>query len=616
MIINFNEITKYYGANLILDKVSGVISKDSRIGIIGANGAGKTTLLKLISGVEQPDSGSLYTNPSIKLKYLTQNFSFDNNATATEVMRSAFSKELRALEEIERLDLSTDSGKHEYDRLTKIIQAGDAYNIDVKINYVLNGMGFNEKQKNQTVGTLSGGEKTRLALAKLLLSDADVLLLDEPTNHLDFKTCAWLENYLAGYKGAVVCVTHDRYFLDKTCTEIWEIEFGKINVYKGNYSTYKAEKTANLDRAEKEYQELTAYRNKLEDYIAKNLVRASTSKMAKSRRKELEKLEVPEKPREYNKQINIKFKFNKKSWFDALKCTDLSVKAGGKLLFSGLSLDIKAGEKVAIIGDNGAGKTTFFKTLTGDHTDYSGKIVWGKDIKIGVFEQSHVYSDPQKTVYNELWDEFPGMTDNEVRSHLAALLFSSDDIFKTVSDISGGESARLQLAALALRDCNTLMLDEPTNHLDMMSKERLEGALLEFGGTELIISHDRYLLNTLPDKIIYLSNDKTEIFEGKFDDYIKESERNTAEKIVNKKPNKPQNGYKTKEDRAAEAKKRAEISECEKGIALLESEISELEKTIAENTSDYETLTLACNTLEEKKLELDKLTERWITLSE
>ena len=615
MIINFNNLVKYYGSDIILNKISGIIDNKSRIGIIGANGAGKTTLLKLISGVETPDSGTIYINPNVKLGYLTQNLVFESCATVFDEMLNVFEKEIQAIEQLNKLDLSSSNGKNEYDRLTKYISARDAYNIDVKINYVLNGMGFTEKQKSQSISTLSGGEKTRLAISKLLLCDANVLLLDEPTNHLDFKTCAWLEEYLKNYGGAVISVTHDRYYLDKVCTEIWEIKYGKLNVYRESYSSYKKTKAKNLELVEKAYKEQNDYINKLEDYISKNIVRASTSKMAKSRQKELDRIERIDKPREYNKQINIKFKFNKKSWFDVLKLNNLSVSAGGMLLFSDLCADIKAGEKIAVIGDNGAGKSTLFKVLVGSHKDYTGKFLWGKDVSIGLYEQNHEYKNPDKTVRDELWDMHPAMTEHEIRSHLASLLFTSDDIYKKTADISGGESARLQLAIMTLQDNNTLLMDEPTNHLDMMSKEKLESALIEFPGTELIISHDRYLLNKIPDKIIYIAKDKVTVFNGKFDEFLSSGilSANNESQIKEKVS---QNSYKSKKDRINDAKKRTEISNCEKEIAELEKCISQLEKIISENSSNYETLTSACSDLELKKHKLDVLTERWLELSE
>lgn len=615
MIINFNNLVKYYGSDIILNKISGIIDNKSRIGIIGANGAGKTTLLKLISGVETPDSGTIYINPNVKLGYLTQNLVFESCATVFDEMLNVFEKEIQAIEQLNKLDLSSSDGKNEYDRLTKYISARDAYNIDVKINYVLNGMGFTEKQKSQSISTLSGGEKTRLAISKLLLCDANVLLLDEPTNHLDFKTCAWLEEYLKNYGGAIISVTHDRYYLDKVCTEIWEIEYGKLNVYRESYSSYKKTKAKNLELVEKAYKEQNDYINKLEDYISKNIVRASTSKMAKSRQKELDRIERIDKPREYNKQINIKFKFNKKSWFDVLKLNNLSVSAGGMLLFSDLCADIKAGEKIAVIGDNGAGKSTLFKVLVGSHKDYTGKFLWGKDVSIGLYEQNHEYKNPDKTVRDELWDMHPAMTEHEIRSHLASLLFTSDDIYKKTADISGGESARLQLAIMTLQDNNTLLMDEPTNHLDMMSKEKLESALMEFPGTELIISHDRYLLNKIPDKIIYIAKDKVTVFNGKFDEFLSSGilSANNESQIKEKVS---QNSYKSKKDRINDAKKRTEISNCEKEIAELEKCISQLEKIISENSSNYETLTSACSDLELKKHKLDVLTERWLELSE
>lgn len=617
MIISFSNVTKYFGSNLILNNVSGIISSKARIGIIGANGAGKTTLLNILTGCEPYDSGELYIDPNLKLGYLTQNSLIDSTETVYQEMKNVFKEETAAIKKLSLLDMRTPQGKYEYDKLLSFINSRDAFNLDVRINYILNGLGFSEKQKSQLVSELSGGERTRLALAKLLLSDANVLLLDEPTNHLDFTTCAWLEEYLSEFKGTVISVTHDRYYLDKVCNKIWEVEFGRITEYDENYSGYKAKKAKHLEQKEKQYREHLERRNKLQDYVAKNIVRASTSAMAKSRQKELERMGELEKPIEYNKQIHINFKQTKKSWFDVLKLIDLSVYIEGRKLFSHLDIDIKAGEKIAIIGNNGTGKTTLFNAICGKHNDYSGKIHWGKEIELGIYEQNHKYSDSHKTVFEEFHDNFPLMNEKQVRSALAEVLFTSDDIYKKVANISGGESARLQLAILSQKFNNVLMLDEPTNHLDMMSKEKLEKAINDFAGTSLIVSHDRYLLNRIPDKIIYLSDEQVKVFTGKFDDFQKfNNETTKPTDIKQSKHQKNTDGYKTKEDRVKEAKRRSEISNIEKQISLLESEITELEKFISENPTDFEKLSKSCLLLENKKQELDSLTDTWLELSE
>ncbi len=618
MIINFKDITKYFGSDLVLDGASGIIKSNSRIGIIGANGAGKTTLLNIISGVEQYDSGEIYLNPSVKVGYLTQNSLVESEETVYNEMKKVFSAELEAINKLESIDLSNNSNKYEYEKLLSYINSKDAYNIEFKINYILNGMGFTYHQREQTVSSLSGGERTRLALAKLLLTDCNVLLLDEPTNHLDFTTSAWLEKYLSEYKGAVISVTHDRYYLNKVCNTIWEMEFGKITQYEGNYTKFKETKKKVLRQKEKEYNEYIERQEKLKDYVARNLVRASTSAMAKSRQKELEKMEEINKPQQYNKQININFKIANKSWFDVLKSFNLSLSIDGRKLITDINLDIKYGEKIAFIGENGIGKTTLFNTLLGKHIEYDGKFRWGKEVSIGVYEQNHKYSDQSKTVKDEFWDTFPSLNENQVRFALASVLFTADDIYKKVGDISGGESARLQLAKLTMQFNNVLMMDEPTNHLDMMSKEKLEKALLDFSGTELIISHDRYFLNTVPDKIVYLSKSRVIIFNGKFDEFQKEFDSviTTDEKSKEKNAVKVPNNYKSKEERASQAKKRNEISSIEKQISALELENSKLEEFILHNSTNYEELSKACNSLEQNKKQIDTLTEKWLELSE
>jgi len=616
MIINFSEITKYFGSEQILKGSSGIVDENSRIGIFGANGAGKTTLLNILSQTLDYDDGTLYINPSVKIGYLRQNSLTDSNLTVLEEAQSVFKKEKEAIKRISEIDLNVPDAKYEYDKLLSFINSRDAYNCDVRINSILNGMGFDDSVRDQKVCDLSGGEKTRLSIAKLLLTDCNVLFLDEPTNHLDFITCTWLENYLSTFKGAVISVTHDRYYLDKVCDTIWEMEFGKITEYKGNYSFFKTEKRAKLDYLQKKYDEYIERQAKLKDYVARNLVRASTSAMAKSRRKELEKMEEVLPPSEYNKQIHIGFHFDKKSWFDVLKITDLSLSVEDKELFNGLSLDIKAGSKVAIVGENGTGKTTLFKALCGNHSDYSGRISWGKEVSISVFEQNHIYDNPDKTVINELWDHFPTMIEQDVRSRLAMLLFSGDDVYKKLSEISGGESARLQLAILSLYKNNTLLFDEPTNHLDMMSKEQLENALLDFGGTQFVISHDRYFLNTVPDIIVYLSKEKVIVFNGKFDEFQSKYNDLSEEKAKPQKKQSPPSNFTTKADRAAAAKKRNEISSIEKKIAQLEAEIKELEQIISDNPTDFKKIEQACIELEEKKMTVDELSEEWLMLTE
>lgn len=616
MIINFNSLTKYYGSNKILDGVFGVIKSKSRIGIIGSNGAGKTTLFKILAKELDYDDGELYYNPNVKIGYLSQNSLIESNKTVFEEMDSVFEAEHNAIKRLSELNINNLNEKSEYEKLYSFITARDAYNTETKIKYVLNGLDFKEDTYKKPINVLSGGEKTRLALAKLLLTDCNVLLLDEPTNHLDFKTCAWLENYLKSFNGAVVSITHDRYYLNSVCDTIWEVEFGKICEYIGNYTDFKSQKQHKLEYQQKLYDEYIEKQQKLQDYIARNLVRASTSAMAKSRRKELEKMETVLPPSEYNKKINVRFTFDKKSWFDVLKINDLTLKIENRVLFKNLNLDIKQKQKIAIVGENGIGKTTLFKALLGSHQQYDGKFKWGNDVSIGVFDQNKIYQDSNKTVIDEVWDKYTTLTENQVRTALASMLFTGDDVFKKISDISGGESARLQFAVLSLAKNNTLMFDEPTNHLDMSSKESLEAALLNFDGTEIIISHDRYFLNTVPDTIVYLSEDKIIVFDGKFDEFIKAFNNTPSPSICQPKQQKSNSGYTTKQDRANAAKKRNEISAIEKQISLLEQQIVELERLIEQNNNDFIKLEQYCNELELKKQQLDKLTEKWLELSE
>ena len=554
-------------------------------------------------------------------------------------MKNAFAPLLETLDKMKVLEKKMadggdiDSISHEYAELSSYFEARDGYRIDVKIKQVLNGMGFGSTPTDRVISTLSGGEKTRLALAKLLLEEPNLLILDEPTNHLDFETLMWLEDYLKGYKGAIIIVSHDRYFLNKVCTRICEIEQGRLTSYRGDYSSYLVQKKMNSERQLKEYEAQQKEIAKLEDYVAKNLVRASTSKMAKSRQHMLDRIERIDKPLMYTKPPKIKLEYDIEPTKDIVRVVDCPLVVGEgadkKELIKSLTMNVRRGEHVAIIGANGIGKTSILKLIQGIIPHEGGNISWGGNVKISYFEQEHAILDPHKTVLEEIMDRYPRLSEQQARSVLGAVLLTGENVFKPISVLSGGERAKLCFAIMALNRGNVLVLDEPTNHLDLNTKEVLEDALAEFGGTIILVSHDRYLLNKVASRIIEIKHDEVNSYEGNFDAYSEavnaarqlkmqsEAEIKRAEEEKAYKENKARQ-YRSKEQRAADAQKRNRIRELEKEIEDTEVLIFELENAISdpEIASDYSKMSEKCKELEEAKTALDQKMDEWAELSD
>ena len=554
-------------------------------------------------------------------------------------MKNAFAPLLETLDKMKVLEKKMadggdiDSISHEYAELSSYFEARDGYRIDVKIKQVLNGMGFGSTPTDRVISTLSGGEKTRLALAKLLLEEPNLLILDEPTNHLDFETLMWLEDYLKGYKGAIIIVSHDRYFLNKVCTRICEIEQGRLTSYRGDYSSYLVQKKMNSERQLKEYEAQQKEIAKLEDYVAKNLVRASTSKMAKSRQHMLDRIERIDKPLMYTKPPKIKLEYDIEPTKDIVRVVDCPLVVGEgadkKELIKSLTMNVRRGEHVAIIGANGIGKTSILKLIQGIIPHEGGNISWGGNVKISYFEQEHAILDPHKTVLEEIMDRYPRLSEQQARSVLGAVLLTGENVFKPISVLSGGERAKLCFAIMALNRGNVLVLDEPTNHLDLSTKEVLEDALAEFGGTIILVSHDRYLLNKVASRIIEIKHDGVNSYEGNFDAYSEavnaarqlkmqsEAEIKRAEEEKAYKENKARQ-YRSKEQRAADAQKRNRIRELEKEIEDTEVLIFELENAISdpEIASDYSKMSEKCKELEEAKTALDQKMDEWAELSD
>lgn len=644
MLLNVEHLYKYFNGQALLKDINFTVEDREAVGLIGINGCGKSTLLNIITGSEGYDKtpeglGSVNIAGKASIGFLRQNSGLNSELTIGEEMKNAFATLLETLDKMKVLEKKMadggdiDSISHEYTELSSYFEARDGYRIDVKIKQVLNGMGFGSTPTDRVISTLSGGEKTRLALAKLLLEEPNLLILDEPTNHLDFETLMWLEDYLKGYKGAIIIVSHDRYFLNKVCTRICEIEQGRLTSYRGDYSSYLVQKKMNSERQLKEYEAQQKEIAKLEDYVAKNLVRASTSKMAKSRQHMLDRIERIDKPLMYSKPPKIKLEYDIEPTKDIVRVVDCPLVVGEgadkKELIKSLTMNVRRGEHVAIIGANGIGKTSILKLIQGIIPHEGGNISWGGNVKISYFEQEHAILDPRKTVLEEIMDRYPRLSEQQARSVLGAVLLTGENVFKPISVLSGGERAKLCFAIMALNRGNVLVLDEPTNHLDLSTKEVLEDALAEFGGTIILVSHDRYLLNKVASRIIEIKHDEVNSYEGNFDAYSEavnaarqlkmqsEAEIKRAEEEKAYKENKAKQ-YRSKEQRAADAQKRNRIRELEKEIEDTEVLIFELENAISdpEIASDYSKMSEKCKELEEAKTALDQKMDEWAELSD
>lgn len=644
MLLNVEHLYKYFNGQALLKDINFTVEDREAVGLIGINGCGKSTLLNIITGSEGYDKtpeglGSVNIAGKASIGFLRQNSGLNSELTIGEEMKNAFAPLLETLDKMKVLEKKMADGgdiddiSHEYAELSSYFEARDGYRIDVKIKQVLNGMGFGSTPTDRVISTLSGGEKTRLALAKLLLEEPNLLILDEPTNHLDFETLMWLEDYLKGYKGAIIIVSHDRYFLNKVCTRICEIEQGRLTSYRGDYSSYLVQKKMNSERQLKEYEAQQKEIAKLEDYVAKNLVRASTSKMAKSRQHMLDRIERIDKPLMYSKPPKIKLEYDIEPTKDIVRVVDCPLVVGEgadkKELIKSLTMNVRRGEHVAIIGANGIGKTSILKLIQGIIPHDGGNISWGGNVKISYFEQEHAILDPHKTVLEEIMDRYPRLSEQQARSVLGAVLLTGENVFKPISVLSGGERAKLCFAIMALNRGNVLVLDEPTNHLDLSTKEVLEDALAEFGGTIILVSHDRYLLNKVASRIIEIKHDEVNSYEGNFDAYSEavnaarqlkmqsEAEIKRAEEEKAYKENKAKQ-YRSKEQRAADAQKRNRIRELEKEIEDTEVLIFELENAISdpEIASDYSKMSEKCKELEEAKTALDQKMDEWAELSD
>lgn len=616
MLLTIQNIQKYFGAELCLRNISCVLDAQDRAGIIGENGAGKTTLIKIITGELYPDDGIVTLAHGATVGYLEQNSVLDPACTVYREMENAFRSVLDAMDEMKRLErqMAECPGDHmlleRHAQLSAVVDAADGYNMDTQIKKILNGMAFPAPDYQKSVAVLSGGEHTRLCLAKLLLQKPDLLILDEPTNHLDFETMEWLESYLKTYPGAILVVSHDRYFLDAVCNRIFEIEDNTLTAYKGNYSAYLPQKEAAVALQQKQHDADMEKAAKLEDYIARNLVRASTTKMAQSRRKQLEKMEITEAPRTSHTDLKFRFTFDVTPYNEILTAKNISVTLGGKRLVEGLDLLVKRGERLVIAGPNGAGKSTLLRVLDGKLRPQAGTVRLGAGAKPSVFEQQQLRRGG--TVISTIWDKYPKFTELEVRSHLAKLNFRGEDVFKPCSALSGGELARLRFAEILLEKPNLLFLDEPTNHLDIYTRESLGAALASYEGTLVLVTHDRYLMNSLACPILFIENGKTSLYE----DYDAMMHRGAVPPEKNIAPEKTASAGKEQRRRRAELRARIKALEDEMETLALRIMALEGEVNDPDILRDHTRLRDVCDELDDTRFHQDEVLAEWERLVE
>lgn len=594
VVLSCKDINKGFGIDVILENVTFNINEGERVGLIGPNGAGKSTLFKIITNQIDYDNGELFIDKNKTLGYLSQHLSLDFSNTIYDELLTVFEDLINLENKLEKLELLMnepyDSSKEEYHNKiikdyttsSELYQNRGGYTYKAEISKVLKGLGFTEQDYNKPIEVLSGGQKTRVALCKLLLIKPDILLLDEPTNHLDLDAIEWLEEYLNAYKGTIIIISHDRYFLDAITNKTFELINGHINCYNGNYTSYIDLKQKNYEVQLKAYTIQQADIKRQEEIIERyrSFNREKSVKAAESRQKALDKIERIKAPDKEERLGNVTFETQIKSGNDVLHVENLSKNFGDKTLFYDLNFDIKKGEKVALIGENGRGKTTLFKIIMNEISPDKGVSCLGKNVFIGYYEQEQANINPENTVIDEVWDDFPELTTTEIRNALAAFLFRGDDVFKSVSSLSGGEKCRINILKLILSKSNFLLLDEPTNHLDIVSREALEDAIMGYDGTVLVISHDRYFLNKVIGKIYELNENGVKEYLGNYSYYV-EKKKNPLRFQLEE-----ENIGKTKTQIQNEKKKKREVEKAEKEKKLrvknIETEISNLEKYIVE----------------------------------
>ena len=613
ILLQGQNLARYFGPTVLFENIQITIQDNERIALVGRNGAGKSTLLKILAGIEPTDAGTVAKKKEVTIGYLDQHSAVDSTKTIWDEMLTVFAPVILLMKQAEQAATrladeavindpdAMEAALKLYDTLQQEIHKQDAYGYESEIRSVLHGFKFYEEDLDRPISQLSGGQKTRLAMAKILLEKNDLLILDEPTNHLDIDTLAWLENYLLGYRGTLLVVSHDRYFLDKIATNVYEISRNKIHHYKGNYSWFLQEKAARLEQEMKQYEKQQEEIAKLEDYVARNIVRASTTKMAQSRRKRLEKMDRMDKPKGDERSVRFAFDIERESGNVVMAVENAAVGYNGEVLAKPINLDLRKQQAIGIVGPNGIGKSTLLKSIIDQIPFIEGGVKFGTNVDLGYYDQELSKLSKNKTVLAEIWDSHPTMNEKDVRSILGSFLFTGNDVEKTISSLSGGEKARLALCKLALERNNLLMLDEPTNHLDIDSKEVLENALIDYDGTLVFVSHDRYFINRIATSILELSADGSKLYIGDYDYYIEkkqeeaellallaeEQEEQLTDEVA---PPVKSTYHASKEKAKLERKLSREITSLEEKLEEIESKIEEIETqlTLPEVFGDHE----------------------------
>lgn len=642
ILLQLNDISKSFDSEDIFNHVNFEIKTGERIGVVGRNGAGKSTLMKIIAGVEDYDSGHISKIKNLRIGYLTQQMTLDSSLTVIEEMSKPFEhiKNMEKLindetdwlaDHVDSYD-SEDYNQHmeRYESLSNQFEQLEGYQYESKIKTVLHGLNFTEEEFDKPINDFSGGQKTRLSLAQMLLSEPDLLLLDEPTNHLDLETTKWLEDYLKYFKGAIIIISHDRYFLDKIVTQIYDVALGDVKRYVGNYEQFITQRDKYYELRMQEYEKQQEEIKRLETFVEKNITRASTSGMAKSRRKTLEKMERIDKPMLDARSANIQFGFDRNTGNDVMHIRNLEIGYQSPIT-KPINIEVTKGDHIAIIGPNGVGKTTLIKTIAQRQNALNGEITFGANLNIGYYDQKQAEFKSNKTILDYVWDQYPMMNEKDVRAVLGRFLFVQDDVKKIINDLSGGEKARLQLALLMLQRDNVLILDEPTNHLDIDSKEMLEQALKDFEGTILFVSHDRYFINQLANKVFDLDKDGGQIYLGDYQYYIEKAEEAAALRAFETEQNKENDtnpkeidssitsSYDSQKQQKREIRKiERQIEQCEEQIEKYEEHISQIDQQLTQ--PDVFNNPNKASELAEQKLsieqQLEKIMVKWEELQE
>ncbi|WEV60173.1 ABC-F family ATP-binding cassette domain-containing protein [Streptococcaceae bacterium ESL0729] len=631
ILLQGNKLERNFGGDVLFENISFSISDTSKIALVGKNGAGKSTLLKIIAGVESPNRGEISKIKNLSMSYLAQDSNFSSDKTIYEEMLTSFSQVIGMEKELRRMELQMsdllgselEALMSRYDSLTEEFRAKNGFSYDSEIKSVLNGFKFPEDMWEMKITSLSGGQKTRLALAKMLVEYPDLLILDEPTNHLDIDTLSWLENYLKNYRGALLIVSHDRYFLDKVVNETFELSRGELTRYAGNYSKYVELRAEKLARELKEFEKQQKEIANLEDFVNRNIARASTTKRAQSRRKQLEKMSVLDKPVSQDKAVNFAFIPEKESGNVVLKVEDAAIGYDGDIMSEPVNFEERKYDSIAIVGENGVGKTTLIRSIIGQVPFVKGQASLGANVMLGYYDQEQKDLTKSNTVLEELWNENRLVPEADIRTRLGSFLFTGNDVEKTVGMLSGGEKARLLLAKLSMKNDNFLVLDEPTNHLDIDSREVLESALVDFDGTLLFVSHDRYFINKLASKVLELTAEGSKLYLGDYDYYLEKKAEEAALKEIYDQENAPvksqlleEDDYKLqKEAQRYRRKLERDIASCEEKMAANDSESEAINQSMLVEKDHLILIDLQAS-LDKLALEQEDLLEAWTDLME